>query len=251
MGSPVLAWRRDLPTTALIAFVVASALLFVALTAQFLHGEEGLARALLLGLPAPFDAAPPTGPRWLADMARDISALGSAEVVAALTAAVLGYMIIAGRIGPALFIMLSVGAGTLGGYALKLFFERVRPHHVVDAEGIILNTSFPSGHAMLAALFYLTLGVILARGEPRRWLRLYVLAVAAVITTLVGVSRVYLGVHRPTDVAAGWAVGAGWVAFCCLGLRVVHRHRYECSGRSRCNKKAASLPLDRAARGAP
>lgn len=208
-----------------MVFITVATALFLALAEQFVRGEQGLARALLFGLPEPFELAAPTGPRWLADMARDISALGSAEVVAALTAAVLGYMIIAGRIGPALFIMLSIGAGTLGGYALKLFFERLRPHHLVDAGGLMLNTSFPSGHAMLAALFYLTLGVILARGEPRRWLRLYVLAVAAGLTILVGVSRVYLGVHWPTDVAAGWAVGAGWVALCCLAARVAHRHR--------------------------
>ena len=200
-------------------------MLFAALAAQFLRGEEALARALLLGLPAPFDTGPPIGPRWLADLARDVSALGSAGVVAAFTAAVLGYLIVTRRMGPVRFIVLSIGTGAVGGYLLKFFFDQIRPHHLIDAGGTILNSSFPSGHALIAALFYLTIAVILARGQPSWWVRLYVFAVAGGITILVGVSRVYLGVHWPTDVIAGWAVGAGWVALCCLFMRVGHGHQ--------------------------
>lgn len=77
---------------------------------------------------------------------------------------------------------------------------------------------------MLAALVYFTLGVVLARGESLWWLRLYLLALSAGIVLLVGVSRVYLGVHWPTDVIAGWVLGAGWVAFCWLSLRMAHQH---------------------------
>jgi undecaprenyl-diphosphatase len=91
--------------------------------------------------------------------------------------------------------------------------ERPRPElvsHLVEVQ----TSSFPSGHATLSAVVYLTIGALLAREQKSRRTRLYVMTVAILMALLIGCSRVYLGVHWPTDVLAGWAIGSGWAMLC-------------------------------------
>ena len=78
---------------------------------------------------------------------------------------------------------------------------------------------------MMSAVVYLTLGALLARSQPRKRLKAYFLLVAAFLTLIVGVSRVYLGVHWPTDVLAGWTAGAVWAILCWLAARRLQRSR--------------------------
>jgi undecaprenyl-diphosphatase len=107
-------------------------------------------------------------------------------------------------------------------FALKHLFGRERPDIILHM--VMVHTpSFPSGHAMLSAVIYLTLGALLAQVVQRRASRIYFLTVAMVLTFLIGLSRIYLGVHYPTDVLAGWAVGLAWALFCWLVARQLQR----------------------------
>ena len=171
--------------------------------------------AVLLALRSPADPADPVGPRWVEEMVRDVTSLGSTAVLTLITIAVLGFLIMDRKRGAAWLVLVSIAGGTALSTALKLGFERPRPDlvaHLVEVHTL----SFPSGHAMLSAVTYLTLGALLARVQPRRRLKAYILSVAVALTLLVGFSRVYLGVHWPTDVLAGWCAGAAWAMGCWL-----------------------------------
>lgn len=176
-------------------------------------GTHAFDRAVLLALRTAGDPADPVGPPWLENVARDVTALGGNAVLTLITVAVVGYLLMLRLRGAALLVLASVGGGTLAGTLLKLGFDRARPDLVPHGD-VVYTASFPSGHAMLSAVVYLTLGALLARVQPRRRLKAYVLVLALMLTGLVGCSRVYLGVHWPTDVLAGWTVGAAWAAVC-------------------------------------
>jgi undecaprenyl-diphosphatase len=158
------------------------------------------------------------------EAARDITALGSPTVLALLTLIAGGFLLLDGKRHLAIFVYASVASGGLVSAVLKSLFQRPRPDLVPYAT-TVANTSFPSGHSMLSAVAYLTLGAMLARSQQRKRLKAYFLLVAALLTLLVGVSRVYLGVHWPTDVLAGWTAGASWAILCWLVARWLQRRR--------------------------
>jgi undecaprenyl-diphosphatase len=106
---------------------------------------------------------------------------------------------------------------------LKYSIDRDRPA-LVPHGSVVYTASFPSGHSMLAASTYLTMGALLARVQRRRRIKAYILMVAITATLLVGISRVYLGVHWPTDVIAGWTAGTGWALLCWLLARWLQAH---------------------------
>ena len=106
-------------------------------------------------------------------------------------------------------------SGELLNQVLKHAFNRPRPS-VVPHLRAVFSTSFPSGHAMESAIVYLTLGAMLMRVAERRVTKLYILGIAMLLTFLVGVSRVFLGVHYPTDVIGGWIIGFAWASVCWL-----------------------------------
>jgi undecaprenyl-diphosphatase len=132
-----------------------------------------------------------------------------------VTLAALGFLLIVRKRAAALLVLASVGGGTALSFAMKAAFDRPRPD-LVEHGVEVATASFPSAHAMLAAVTYLTLGALLARVQPKRSVKAYLLGVAVVLTLLIGLSRVYLGVHWPTDVLAGWCVGAAWATACWL-----------------------------------
>ncbi|GJE42337.1 hypothetical protein AEGHOMDF_1509 [Methylobacterium soli] len=144
---------------------------------------------------------------------RDITGLGSVFTIVFVTAAVAVYLALANKRRIALFVVAAVGGGELVSTVLKLFYHRPRPDLVPHGMEVF-TASFPSGHAMMSAIAYLTLATLIARIDPHRRVKALVLFLGVFVTLCVGVSRVYLGVHWPSDVLAGWCVGAAWAALC-------------------------------------
>ena len=208
--------RSMLEARTLIAlFIAVSAILFfAAFVDRVVKGDtRAFDESVLLAFRDRNNPAYTIGPAWLQIMFRDITSLGGYAVVMLISLAVMGYLLMDGKHGAALWVLASVGGGAVLSNLLKLAIERPRPDLV--ARLVEVNTtSFPSGHATLAAVTYLTLGALLSRFEARRRAKIYVLTVAVGLTFLVGVSRIYLGVHWPTDVLAGWCVGAAWALLC-------------------------------------
>jgi undecaprenyl-diphosphatase len=159
------------------------------------------------------DAGKPLGPAGTATVVRDITAMGSAVVLIIMTMLVLGYLWMSGRLRVAAMIATATAGGQVLNLGLKHAFARERPDaalHLVE----VTSTSFPSGHSMASSIFYLTMGVLLARTAQRRREKAYFVGSALLITFLIGFSRVYLGVHYPTDVLAGWSAGMAWAMVC-------------------------------------
>lgn len=205
--------RREVGALAALFGVALALLAFAGIADEVGEGEtRGFDQALMLSLRST-DPADPIGPKWLEEIVVEITALGGFGVLALVTSLALGYLLMQQKWRNALLLV----AATLGGTAIsegfKIGFARPRPDlvaHVVD----VTSMSFPSGHAMLSAVTYLTLGALVARAQERRRLRAYTLGAAVFLTLLIGASRVYLGVHWPTDVLAGWCLGAAWALLC-------------------------------------
>jgi undecaprenyl-diphosphatase len=220
--------RKRLPAIeasalATIGLVGVSLWLFISIAGEVLEGETGAwDRRVLLALRSAADPAAPWGPAWVQEMARDFTALGGVAVLTLVTLAVTGYLLLARKRHAALAVFIAVAGGLILSSLLKLAFDRPRPD-LVPHGSLVYTASFPSGHSMMAAVTYLTLGAMLARVEASIRIKIYLLSVAIVLTLLVGASRVYLGVHWPTDVAAGWAVGAAWAFLCSLVMRRLQR----------------------------
>jgi undecaprenyl-diphosphatase len=151
-------------------------------------------------------------------MFRDFTALGGVGVLSLLTLASFGYLWLQGLRRVALFLLLAIAGGLLLSLGLKSGFDRPRPE-LVSHGAMVYTSSFPSGHSMLSAVVYLTGGALLAMVHSARRVRIYLIGCSVLATLLVGVSRVYLGVHWPSDVLAGWAAGAAWAAACWLAAQ--------------------------------
>ncbi|WP_345790388.1 phosphatase PAP2 family protein, partial [Aromatoleum aromaticum] len=169
--------------------------IFIEVAEDVVEGDtHALDNALLMALRAPGDADAPLGPPWIEAVARDITALGSFSVLGLVVAAVTVFLLLAKRHRMAMFVLFGTSSGTLASVLLKGAFSRPRPD-IFPHGDFVISASFPSGHAMLSAVVYLTLGALLARLVPRRGLKLYVMSIALALTVIVGLSRIYLGVH--------------------------------------------------------
>ncbi|PPE69644.1 phosphatase PAP2 family protein [Caldimonas thermodepolymerans] len=230
-AGPLARLRRGLRQRALlaplllVAFVALATWAFIELADEVIEGEiHDLDRRLLLALRHPDDPSAPWGPWWVEVLMRDLTALGSTTVLTVVALGAVGYLLIVRRFGMAVMVACSVLGGLGASHALKWLIERPRPDLV--PHGVpVLTLSFPSGHATMSAVVYLTLAALLARLQPGRAAGGYLLAVAVLLTVGVGFSRVYLGVHWPSDVLAGWALGAGWAAACLLVWHALERRR--------------------------
>lgn len=207
-----LDWLRRQNTLTLAGFSAAALLLlaFFGIADEMAEGDtHALDRAILLALRTPGDPADPIGGPFTELTMIELTSFGDNAVLFVVTAGVALYLALAGKRGLALLALGASISGAMLTTVLKGFFDRPRPDfvaHVVEAT----SASFPSGHAMMSAVVYLTLGGMLAAAQKTRRLKAFALGFAIALTLLVGFTRVYLGVHYPTDVLAGWALGAAW-----------------------------------------
>ena len=168
------------------------------------------------------DPSKPIGPKWLGEIGRDLTALGGIAALTLITLSVAGFLLIRRQYSAALLVIVATLGGLILSTIMKHAFDRPRPD-IVPHLSDVYTSSFPSGHSMMSATVYLTLGALLARFVEQRRLKLYFLSVALLLTFLVGVSRVYMGVHYPTDVLAGWTAGLVWATLCWLVARYLQK----------------------------
>lgn len=203
------AWKflRDRPS---LIFMAGAVFFFSWLAEEVGEGDtHEFDKALLLALRDPANLSIPVGPKWLPSIFVYITALGGTVVLTVITVLTVFYLMTKKKQLTAALVVLAICGGTIFGNLLKHGFVRPRPDlvaHLVKVSSL----SFPSTHTMLATITYFTLGALLVHAEDRVAVRIFILCIATTIVFLVGVSRVYLGVHWPTDVIAGWCAGAAW-----------------------------------------
>jgi undecaprenyl-diphosphatase len=221
----VIAWLGGLDLILLLAVLamVTGVWSFIAIADHVVEGKtRRIDDRLIRSLRNPADPSDPIGPEWLEEVGRDLTALGGVAVLSLVTVAVVGFLLIRRTYHAVGFVLIVTVGGLVLSLLLKRHFARPRPE-LVPHLSAVYTSSFPSGHSMLSAVVYLTLGALLARLVEGPALKLYVLLVAMLLTLLVGVSRVYMGVHYPSDVLAGWSVGLSWAILCWLMARRLQR----------------------------
>jgi len=202
--------RTEMPVLLVLLALAIMMQLFIALADEVSEGDtqrfdEWMVRALR----DPEYPSLPRGPQWLRSAGHDITAMGGPAVLTLVTLIAAGYLWLQRQRRAMCLMLLAVGSSVLVSKGLKLYFGRERPESARQLLDV-LTYSFPSGHSMLSAVVYLVLATMLARMESRRLIKFYILAVGVLLTVLIGASRVYLGVHYPTDVLAGWTAGLTW-----------------------------------------
>ncbi|QDT04697.1 undecaprenyl pyrophosphate phosphatase [Rubripirellula lacrimiformis] len=194
---------------------------FIELTDEVLEGStDAFDRWAVQSFRHPNELDRPIGPSWMAEVGRDITALGGIAVLLIAICTSAGFLAINRAYRAMIVLIISTLGGMGTSLLLKSWFDRPRPDFVPHLSQVY-TSSFPSGHSMMSAVVYLTLAAIVAPVLRTFWLRFYVIGVAVALTVLVGVSRVYMGVHYPTDVLAGWAAGLAWALMCWLMARTI------------------------------
>jgi len=194
-----------------------------ALTGNVMEGDTTkFDTAILLAFRQPQDLNLLAGPGWLLTVVRDATALGGGLVIGLVLSGTTGFLLLARRYHMVVFLLVATLGATGMNYLMKLVISRARPAvvpHLTD----VTSLSFPSGHSAMSAAVYLTIGALLAQSVKKRRLKLYFVLIALLITGMVGLSRVMLGVHYPTDVLAGWASGLAWALLCWIVARYLQR----------------------------
>jgi undecaprenyl-diphosphatase len=173
---------------------------------------------IMLSMRTATDISDPIGPKWLEEAVRDFTALGSTAVLSLIVISVAIFLALTQNGQLALTVLACTISGTALSSFAKLHFARPRPE-LVPHQVEVYTASFPSGHALMSAVVYLTLAVLIARTQPAFRVRAFIMGFAVFLTLLVGISRIYLGVHWPTDVLAGWCLGALWATLCWMLTR--------------------------------
>ncbi len=204
----------DLRLLAALFVLVGAAWTFVVVADEVIEGDTlSFDERVVVFFRNPADPTHLFGPPIVTEAVRDLTALGGVVVITLITLLAVGFLLLARKVRAAVFMVVAIGGGSLVSLGMKHLFARPRPA-LVPHLSEVMTTSFPSGHSTLSAIVYLTLAALLGRLVTERGLKLYLLSTALLLTFLVGLSRVMLGVHYPTDVLAGWMLGLVWAMSC-------------------------------------
>ena len=194
--------RHELRLLVATILMAASLWGFVEIAEEVTEGEtHAVDEAVLLALRAPGDRSDPLGPGWVEELGRDATALGGVGVLTFITLASVVFLVLSGKHRAALYVAAAIAGGIALSFALKSGFDRPRPE-LVPHGSIVYTASFPSGHSMMSAVVYLTLGALLARMQPKRRLKVYILLLALLLTIVVGVSRMPARIWPPASCTA-------------------------------------------------
>lgn len=200
----------DRTTLVFIALITSALWVFFEVADEVIDGESrDVDEKLMILLRETGNLADPIGPIWLEEAARDITALGSFAVLFLVTTVTVVFLLMQKKIRMAILAFSAVASGAVLSSVLKFGFGRPRPE-LVSHQARVLSESFPSGHAMVSAVTYLTLGALIAQAEQPRLIKIYFMSLAVLLSFVIGITRIYLGVHWPSDVLAGWAMGSAW-----------------------------------------
>lgn len=209
----------------LMALLAGGIYTFVAVANDVSENElQRFDNGLLLLFRQPGDVSAPIGPSWVAQSVVEITTLGGYPVLVTLVTAVAGFLLVYRKFGPAIFMVAAIVSGTVVSQLLKIVYDRPRPD-IVDHLVATHTASFPSGHATMSAVVYLTLATMIVRLVDDVAVRIYVILMAVLLTFMVGMSRIYLGVHWPSDVIAGWALGTAWACLSWLAVTALRALR--------------------------
>jgi undecaprenyl-diphosphatase len=211
-GRPFLNLLRRLESRALLILLAAAAAIwaFFGVAGEMMEGEtNAFDRAVLLALRNPANLSDPVGSRSFEEAMRDVTALGGFTVLTLVTLVGVLVFLFHGRRRHALVLGGAVLLANFTSEIAKTIYGRPRPD-LVPHGSYVYSASFPSGHSMLSAATYLTLAMLIASLEGRRSTKILAYVLAVVLILAIGFSRVYLGVHWPSDVLAGWSLGAAW-----------------------------------------
>lgn len=206
-----ISWIRQEPLWLFSALVVVVGIWgFIELSSEVIEGDtQAFDEWAVRMLRQPNDLSQPIGPNWLAEAGRDVTGLGGVVVLVLVTLAVAGFLWIVRGYRMLILLLVTTTTGIALSLLLKGFYSRERPD-IVPHLSHVYTSSFPSGHSMMSAVVYLTLASVLAATLTKRSLKVYVFSIAFTLIMLVGLSRIYMGVHYPTDVLAGWTAGIVW-----------------------------------------
>lgn len=216
---------------AMLLLIVTAVYAFIQVADEIRERETGAFDATILRwFRNPVDLHQTRGPDWLVTAAIDATALGGTTVLIFVVVITLGFLWIAKKRKAFLLFAAAAIGGQLFNSALKHFFSRPRPD-IVPHLAEVHSPSFPSGHSMMSAVIFLTMGALLSRLVAGKLLRGYIMGVSILLTIIVGITRLFLGVHYPTDVIGGWSAGLAWALICLLVAEILqHRGKVEQPG---------------------
>lgn len=224
-------WERRVPL-ALVCIVLGVVGGFFEFASEIRENEtQRFDEAVMMLVREPGDLSKPVGSARMGEIARDLTALGGVTVLTIVTLVSFGVAVFSGRTKLGWLGIFAVAAGTVATRFLKHGYNRPRPD-IFEHGAWTYTASFPSGHSMMSAVVYLTLGILVARIQRRRSVRWFITSISVLLTLLVGLSRIYLGVHWPTDVAGGWMLGGAWAILFWLVAMKVDPIARDHSGRS-------------------